>query len=197
MQTAPLSVIVVIDALDECDSDADIKLLLDLLPNVRSTVSLRARVLVTSRPELPVRLGFRAIDGTYQDMELHKIPQSIIELDISVFFHHEFANIRENFNRLAEEELKLPANWPGEADIMKLTIAASPLFIFAATICRFINDSCLGSPGELLQKVLVSTGSDHASKLDMTYSPVLEQQIINRSGREKRDQGCAPLNSIN
>ncbi|KAJ3469863.1 hypothetical protein MRS44_003928 [Fusarium solani] len=185
--TTPSSVVIVVDALDECDSDTDIKLLLDLLPNVRSTVSLRARVLVTSRPELPVRLGFRAIDGTYQDMELHKIPQSIIELDISVFFHHEFANIRENFNRLAEEELKLPVNWPGEADLMKLTIAASPLFIFAATICRFINDSCLGSPDELLQKVLVSTGSDHASKLDMTYSPVLEQQIINRSGRERCD----------
>ncbi|KAH7153733.1 hypothetical protein DER46DRAFT_611858 [Fusarium sp. MPI-SDFR-AT-0072] len=185
MQTTLSSVVIVIDALDECESDADIKLLLDLLSNLHSTASLRAKVLVTGRPDLHVRLGFCSIDATYQDLELHRIPQSIIELDISVFFHHEFANIRRNFNRLAEEELKLPVNWPGEGDLMKLTIAASPLFIFAATICRFINDSHLGSPDELLQKVLRSTNSDHASRLGMTYSPVLEQQVINRSGRER------------
>ncbi|KAH7490457.1 hypothetical protein FOMA001_g2259 [Fusarium oxysporum f. sp. matthiolae] len=187
MQTTPSSAVIVIDALDECERDDDIKLLLDLLSNIRSTTSLRARVLVTSRPELPVRLGFRSIDGAYQDLELHRIPQSIIELDISVFFHHEFAKIRENFNKLAEEGLELPVHWPGEANLMKLTMAASPLFIFAATLCRFINDSCLGSPDELLQSVLHVTGTGQTSKLDMTYSPVLKQQVNNRSGRERCD----------
>jgi hypothetical protein len=181
------SLVIVIDALDECEGDADIKLLLELFSNARSTGSLRVRVLVTSRPELPVRLGFRSIDGTYRDLILHKIPQSIIKHDISVFLRHEFANIRNSFNDLAEEELKLPVHWPGEPNLRKLTMAAAPLFIFAATLCRFINDSCLSSPNELLQRVLHLTGSSHASKLDMTYSPVLEQQIINRSGRERRD----------
>ncbi|EGU72230.1 hypothetical protein FOXB_17261, partial [Fusarium oxysporum f. sp. conglutinans Fo5176] len=159
------SVVIVIDALDECESGADIKLLLQLFSNARSMGPLRVRVFVTSRPELP----------------------STIEHDITVFLRHEFANIRKNFNDLAEEELKLPVHWPGEPNLRKLTMAAAPLFIFAATLCRFINDSCLGSPDELLQRVLHLTGSDHASKLDMTYSPVLEQQVINRSGRERRD----------
>ncbi|KAJ4177379.1 hypothetical protein NW755_013888, partial [Fusarium falciforme] len=181
------SVVIVVDALDECESDVDIKLLLELFSNARSMGPLRVRVLVTSRPELPVRLGFRSIDGTYQDLVLHKIPQSIIEHDISIFLRHEFAKIRKNFNNLTEEELKLPMHWPGETNLKKLTMAATPLFVFAATLCRFINDSCLGSPDELLQRVLNLTGNSHASKLDMTYSPVLEQQVINRSGRERRD----------
>ncbi|KAH6988788.1 hypothetical protein BKA56DRAFT_512722, partial [Ilyonectria sp. MPI-CAGE-AT-0026] len=181
------SVVLVVDALDECESDADIKLLLELFSDTRSTGPLRVRVLVTSRPELPVRLGFRSIDGTYRDLVLHKIPQSIIEHDISVFLRHEFAKIRNNFNDLAEEELKLPVHWPGEPNLRKLTMAAAPLFIFAATLCRFINDSCLGSPDELLQRVIHLTGNGHASKLGMTYSPVLEQQVINRSGRERCD----------
>ncbi|KAI3584116.1 hypothetical protein IWW34DRAFT_649644 [Fusarium oxysporum f. sp. albedinis] len=184
-RTAPLSIMIVVDALDECAGDSDIKLLLDLLSHNLSTGYLRTRVLITSRPELPVRLGFRSIDGAYHDLELHKISQSIIELDISVFLHHEFANIRKNFNEVAEEELKLPEHWPGEARLMKLTIVASPLFIFAATICRFISDSCLGSPDELLQRTLRFTDGAHTSKLGMTYSPVLEQQVIRRSGRER------------
>ncbi|RKK90938.1 hypothetical protein BFJ68_g16338, partial [Fusarium oxysporum] len=181
------SVVIVVDALDECEKDADIKLLLELFPTLRFAGSLRVRVLVTSRPELPVRLGFSAIGDTHQDLILHKIPQLIIEHDISVFLHHEFTNIRNRFNREAVEELRLPMDWPGEANLTKLTEAAVPLFIFAATLCRFVNDSCLGSPDKLLQGVLHHTGNGQASKLDMTYSPVLEQQVADRPEREKRN----------
>ncbi|KAH7153726.1 WD40-repeat-containing domain protein [Fusarium sp. MPI-SDFR-AT-0072] len=181
------SVVIVVDALDECETDVDIKLLLELFSSLRFAGSLRVRVLITSRPELPVRLGFSSIGDTHQDLILHKIPQPIIEHDISVFLRHEFANIRNRFNEEAVEELKLPLHWPGEANLEKLTMAAVPLFIFAATLCRFVNDSCLGSPDELLQSVLDVTGTGQASKLDMTYSPVLNQQVIHRPGRERCD----------
>ncbi|KAF0643861.1 hypothetical protein FPSE5266_07144 [Fusarium pseudograminearum] len=178
------SVVIIVDALDECEKDEDIKLLLELFSTLRSVGSLYVRVFVTSRPELPVRLGFSAIGDTHQDLILHKISQSIIEHDISVFFRHEFANIRNIFNNEAAEERNLPVEWPGEASLKKLTTAAVPLFIFAATLCRFVNDSCLGSPDVLLQSVL-HTSNGYASKLDMTYSPVLKQQVVGRSKREK------------
>ncbi|KAF5529466.1 heterokaryon incompatibility protein het-E-1 [Fusarium mexicanum] len=186
--SAPSLIVLVVDALDECEATIDeIKLFLGLLSSLHSRSRLRIRVLITSRPELPVRLGFSSIEGTHQDLVLHKIPQPIIEQDIFVFFRHEFANIRNRFNRVVVEELKLPVYWPGEASLEKLTKAAVPLFIFAVTLCRFINDSCLGSPDKLLQSVLHHTSNGHVSKLDMTYSPVLEQQVVNRSGRERRD----------
>jgi hypothetical protein len=173
--------------LDECEKEADIKLLLELFSTLRFAGPLRVRVLVTSRPELPVRLGFSSIGNTHQDLVLHKIPLPIIEHDISVFLHHEFANIRNSFNKDAVEELKLPVDWPGEAKLEELTRAAVPLFIFAATLCRFISDPYLGSPDELLQSVLDVAGTGQGSKLDMTYSPVLRQQVLNRSGSERLD----------
>ncbi|ETS77442.1 hypothetical protein PFICI_11316 [Pestalotiopsis fici W106-1] len=187
--TTPLSLVIVIDALDECEGQADIELLIELLSGVRSTSSLYVRVLVTSRPELPVRLGFRHFndDSDYRYLQLQKIPSSTIELDISVFLDYEFANICKRFNSWAKEELRLPANWPGEADLKTLTIAASPLFIFAATICRFVEDSYLGDPRDLLQKVLETTSNLHTSRLAKTYSPVLEQQIINKSELERHE----------
>ncbi|KAG7402518.1 Vegetative incompatibility protein HET-E-1 [Fusarium oxysporum f. sp. rapae] len=181
------SIVIVVDALDECERDANIKLLLELFSTLRFAGSLRVRVLITSRPELPVRHAFSSIGDTHQDLILHKIPKPIIEHDMSVFLRHEFANIRNCFNEEAVDELKLPVDWPGEANLEKLTMAAVPLFIFAATLCRFVNDSCLGSPDELLQSVLHVTGTGQASKLDMTYSPVLTQQVIGRSGRERCD----------
>ncbi|RYC80662.1 Vegetative incompatibility protein HET-E-1 [Fusarium oxysporum f. sp. narcissi] len=180
------SVVIVVDALDECENDTDIKCVLELFSTLRFACFLHVRVLVTSRPELPVRLGFSSIEGTHQDLILHEIPQSIIKHDIAVFLRHEFNSIRENFNNL-KEDWRLPVDWPTEADLIKLTMAAVPLFIYAATICRFVNDSCLGNPDKLLQSVLHHTSKDHASKLDMTYSPVLKQQVVNRSGRERRN----------
>ncbi|KAI7762193.1 hypothetical protein LZL87_006588 [Fusarium oxysporum] len=181
------SVVIVVDALDECEKDTDIKLLLELFSTLCFAGPLRVRVLVTSRPELPIRLGFSSIGNTHQDLILHKIPLPIIEHDISVFLHHEFANIRNSFNKDAVEELKLPVDWPGEAKLEELTRAAVPLFIFAATLCRFISDPYLGSPDELLQSVLDVAGTGQGSKLDMTYSPVLRQQVLNRSGSERLD----------
>ncbi|EXL66214.1 hypothetical protein FOPG_17596 [Fusarium oxysporum f. sp. conglutinans race 2 54008] len=181
------SVVIVVDALDECEKDADITLILQLFSNLRFAGPLRVRVLVTSRPELPVRLGFSSIGNAHQDLVLHKIPIPIIEHDISVFLQHEFVNIRHSFNKDAVEELKLPVDWPGEASLEKLTKAAVPLFIFAATLCRFINDRYLGNPDELLQSVLKVAGTGQGSKLDMTYSPVLRQQVLDRSGSERLD----------
>lgn len=185
--TSPSSLVIVIDALDECNGDENIRLLILLLSGVCSTLSLRVRIFVTSRPELPVRLGFGEINhhNNHQDLELHQISPPTIMLDISIFIRHEFAKIREDFNLTAVEDLKLKANWPDNADLTKLAIAASPLFISAATICRFVSDSWLGSPRELLRRALQATGDVHNSRLAGFYSLVLEQQTANRSENEK------------
>ncbi|KAL7763954.1 hypothetical protein ACKLNR_005099 [Fusarium oxysporum f. sp. zingiberi] len=167
------------------------KLVRDPLSKVTVTSISRPSVVIVvdalDEPELHVRLGFSSIGNAHQVLTLHKIPLPIIEHDTSVFLRHEFANIRNNFNKDVVEELKLPMDWPGEANLEKLTRAAVPLFIFAVTLCRFISDPYLGSPDELLQSVLDVAGTGQGSKLDMTYSPVLRQQVLNRSGSERLD----------
>jgi hypothetical protein len=84
-----LRLVMVIDALDECERDGDIRdgdirNILHLLARFQSVASVSLRVFVTSRLELPVRLGFKSISGgSYQDIILHEIPQPIIEHDIA------------------------------------------------------------------------------------------------------------------
>ena len=58
--------VVVLDALDECDRDEDTKKVLRLLTQTKDIKPISLRFFVTSRPELPVRLGFQWMpDGTY------------------------------------------------------------------------------------------------------------------------------------
>ncbi|RYP17625.1 hypothetical protein DL765_004407 [Monosporascus sp. GIB2] len=172
--------VIVIDALDECEREEDIGAILRLLSRSR-LISLR--IFVTSRPELPIRLGFRDMSGgTYQDLVLHEIPQSIIKHDISAFLRYELAKIRDRHS--------LPPDWPGETKIQALVRMATPLFIFAATVCRFIGDR-RWNPDERLATVLKYQTATEVPKLDRTYLPILDQLFIDLadSEREKLAQG--------
>ena len=54
-------ILVVVDALDECDGDNDVKTIISLLATAKALRSARLRIFITSRPELPIRLGFKNI----------------------------------------------------------------------------------------------------------------------------------------
>ncbi|KAH7122204.1 hypothetical protein B0J13DRAFT_612415 [Dactylonectria estremocensis] len=148
------TLVVVVDALDECDRDEDIKLLINLFSSTTDLRFPKLKTLITSRPELPLRLGFNAVKGTYQDLVLHEISSGIIEHDISVFFDHELAKIKIEYNSSVPEDRQLPLDWPGKASIQLLVKKAIPLFIFAATVCRFLSDRRFGDPKNQLNEVL-------------------------------------------
>ncbi|KAJ4220326.1 hypothetical protein NW757_014517, partial [Fusarium falciforme] len=130
--TSLSSLFIVIDALDECERDADIRLLINILSHTK-ILRPRLRVFLTSRPELPIRLGFSEVEGTYQDLVLHEMPAQIVEHDISAFLADEFRKIRDSFNLTVADERKLPPDWPGQQTMQDLTRMAVPLFVFAAT----------------------------------------------------------------
>jgi hypothetical protein len=167
---------IVIDALDECEREGDIKNILYLLAQVQHITSVRVRVLITSRPELPVRLGFKKISGTaYQDLILQEIPQRIIEHDIAAFLKCELEKIRDDHNSLHPGR-PLSSVWPSEKNIQALVKMAVPLFIFAATVCRFVEDS-RWDPEEQLQSILSYQTASQVSKLDRTYLPILDRLL--------------------
>ena len=60
---------------------------------------------------------------------------------------------------------------------------AVPLFIFAATICRFVGDS-KGNPRTRLKQVLDFQTSNQISKLEMTYLPILIQIFDENENQE-------------
>ncbi|KAM7214036.1 hypothetical protein V8F06_010608 [Rhypophila decipiens] len=55
------AIVVIIDALDECDGDKDVKTIISQLAQANVVCSVRLRVFITSRPELPIRLGFKDV----------------------------------------------------------------------------------------------------------------------------------------
>ncbi|KAI9856456.1 MAG: hypothetical protein M1813_009112 [Trichoglossum hirsutum] len=170
IQRAPpptLAHIVVIDALDECEPEKDVRAILQLLARTRDMKPMSLRVLVTSRPEFPIRLGFKQMsDGTYQDLIPHEVPKRSIEHDIRLFLEHELREIQEQ---------RLPSlKWPRRDQIQALVELAVPLFIFAATVCRYIADQ-RDNPTKRLEVVLQYQSATQVSKLDRTYLPILSQ----------------------
>lgn len=100
-----------------------------------------------------------------------------IEHDLRLFFEHELVNIRTE--RFPSSE------WPGERSIQTLVRMAVPLFIFAATVCRFVGGTS-GNPRSRLQDILEYEIKD-VNKLDMTYFPILDIlfRVQNKREREK------------
>ncbi|KAF5687077.1 heterokaryon incompatibility protein het-E-1 [Fusarium denticulatum] len=178
---------IVVDALDECESDADIHLIINLLSRTGEIKQPRSRIFVTSRPDLAVRLGFSDVQGTYQDLALHEIPAQAIEHDISTFLKHEADLIKRRWDSSTAEGRKLPVDWPGDACIQLLTERAAPLFIFAATVCRFIADRRHGSPDEQLQRFLESSAEDTSSRMELTYGPVFGQLLDSHCSKRKKE----------
>ena len=177
--------VIIVDGLDECDRDDDVKLIIYLFAQASSELSKWIKIFLTSRPELPLRLGFHAIDGKHQDVALHEMPQPVVERDIGAFLSHELARIREEYNASVAEKRRLPLDWPTQSDFQYLLKMAVPLFISAATMCRFIADRKYGNPEKQLKKVLSNQTKSHESVLAETYILVLDQQIAGLSKSEE------------
>ncbi|KAL9049231.1 MAG: hypothetical protein Q9162_007326 [Coniocarpon cinnabarinum] len=173
-----VDLVIVIDALDELDSDLDIGTVLRLIRRLgQVTSNLHLRVFVTSRPEVPLRSGFLdMIKGIHRDIILHEVAPPLIEHDIALFMEHEFASIR---NSRIVPGLSLSEDWPGQEAIRALVQQAVPLFIFAATTCRFIGDP-RGNPKSRLKRMLNQQNHSFGSQLDRTYQPVLEQLLADQ-----------------
>ncbi|EMD84654.1 hypothetical protein COCHEDRAFT_1210544 [Bipolaris maydis C5] len=115
----PASLVLVVDALDECDNDSHIRIIVQLLAEVRSSLTgARLRVLLTSRPEVPIRHGFGKIaDSEHKDVVLHNISASIINHDIGLFLQH--------YLRIIAEECNQADGWPGVETIRHSSIDSS------------------------------------------------------------------------
>ncbi|KAJ4102542.1 hypothetical protein NW769_010164 [Fusarium oxysporum] len=188
----------VIDALDECEREDEIKSLIGILSRA-SSIRQYLRILITSRPDLPIRLGFAKANGTYQALVLHDMPVNTIKHDIMTFLVNEFERIRVDFNDVVPTELELPPEWPGDDVVNKLTMMAIPLFIFAATVCRFVSNYKIDGPSEQLYKYFQLSNNNYGTHLGQTYGPVL-RSIVNGVSEEDRrqivEQTCHIVGSI-
>jgi hypothetical protein len=168
---SPSSYLLIVDALDECDNEDHIRTILQLLAEARSLTTVRLRVFLTSRPEVPIRHGIRAIpQAEHQDFVLHNIQPMIVNHDISLFLEYHLGIIGQ--------EWTLGPKWPGEEVLRQLVVHASGLFIWAATACRFINEGEEFAE-DRLDEILKGTGFEGTPEqhLDQIYITVLQSSI--------------------
>jgi hypothetical protein len=172
-----LARVVVIDALDECEREADIRAILQLLARIEDVRPVPLRIVVTSRPELHIHLGFREMpNGTYKDIVLHEVPRITIKHDIRRYLEHALGVI--------QKERKLASDWPAKQKIIALVELAVPLFIYAATVCRYVGSKG-SSPAAFLNEVLQYQKATFL-QLDLTYLHVLDQ-LLSEQEEDKKE----------
>jgi hypothetical protein len=168
--STPSLFMLIVDALDECDDETHIRTILQLLAEARTLKKVRLRVLITSRPEIPIRQGMYLIpQAEHQDFVLQNIAPAITNHDIFVFLKYNL--------RLIGQEWSHEAGWPGEQAIRQLVVKASGLFIWAATACRFIRE---GLFAEERLRILLEGGTSTATPeehLNEIYITVLQNSI--------------------
>jgi len=186
--TQSIQLAVVIDALDECDSMEDIQLILQLLAEAKDLETVRIKIFLTSRPEIPIFDGFRQLSGeAYQDFILHDIPLDTVNADISTFFLQKLSPLK------AKHGLRTP--WPDEQIIEQLVERAAGLFIYAATTLRFIQDGIDGPEEQLALILNAAKSSRSATKhLDGIYTTLLQHSVLGKRGDEQEcEQECEQL----
>ncbi|KAH7357337.1 putative WD-repeat protein [Pyrenochaeta sp. MPI-SDFR-AT-0127] len=182
--------LLVIDALDECDDDNNIRTIVQLLAEARWVGGARLRVFLTSRPEVPIRHGFYQIpDSEHQTFVLHNISPSIVDRDINLYL--EF-----NLQRIGQERC-LRAGWPGAEVITQLVQSASGLFIWAATACRFIQEGKRFAAKRLEAILCSDSGVSVAPEMHLNkmYITVLQSSIYDYTDEEREEQ-CRSLRHV-
>ncbi|KAK2779377.1 pfs domain-containing protein [Colletotrichum kahawae] len=174
---AAKTMVLVLDALDECSDEKDIEVLLRLLIKAACSDVCALKLLITSRPEVTMRDALGSVDnGCYLEFRLHDTPNEIVSRDISLYLQHQLTEIRVWWNTRCIDSQKLQSNWPGLEKINALVDIAIPLFLFAAIACRFIRDEMFGNPEEQLLKLIQRVQRGGVSdKLQETFQPVLRQ----------------------
>jgi hypothetical protein len=177
-----LPVIIVIDALDECDSEDDVSLLIQCLAAIMTIESVQLRVFVTSRPNQPINLGFDSISRDLrQDFILHDIEQSIVDQDLMLFYKDRLTYTAKRFgldDRILSDET-----------IQFLVQKSDRLFIYAATVCRFIHQG--GQLASDRLSLLIAAGytlTKPDKELDQIYTTVLTYSLTIQLEPEEADK---------
>ncbi|KAH7093970.1 hypothetical protein BKA62DRAFT_834447 [Auriculariales sp. MPI-PUGE-AT-0066] len=148
-------IVIVIDAMDECDDFAasDGRDLLGTLVPALCHQGHDVKLFLTSRyePELRVMLD-RIFDGSQDERKtvlLHEVQESYVSADIRTFVTKGFADIRERFP-------KIPLAWPPLYQVNELVELSGKLFVFASTVLLWIGEK-RASPVSRLTEVLAAT----------------------------------------
>ncbi|KAF6754930.1 hypothetical protein DFP72DRAFT_1123491, partial [Ephemerocybe angulata] len=175
--------VILIDGLDECDTEDDQREILSALLHAVKDPSFPFVIIIASRPHQAIKEFFTSVaqDATRSLFLDNKYAP---DADIRLFYEAKFLGIRRRFN--------IPPSWPGPRAMFILVESASGQFVYATTVIRFIEgssldetqshlavDEALRTPHQRLDRILGLHARVRASQLrplealDMLYEAVL------------------------
>jgi cytidylate kinase len=170
------SLVIVIDALDECEKMVLGRKGTDLLSLLAGSVCSLAHVklFVTSRNEDGLRKAFASIiqRNATQVVQLHEIEKSIVQEDIRVYLVHSFAKIIQD----REDDLPGVERWPSDLELTELLRRAGVLFVYAVTVINFVSYE-VADPVKRLKLVMDAKANSTKEPfilLDALYTQVLK-----------------------
>jgi hypothetical protein len=169
-------IVLVIDAFDECKKDKDSGRhggdFLPLLLRALSRCQPNLKLVITSRLDQPILDMFKDVNPT--TMRLHEMDSLAVHSDMRLYFQKGFEHIA------TRRRLSLQGSWPTENDIDLLVRRADKLFVFAATLLKYIGHSAFYPPDRLnfILRGAPSPETSHAfHELDRLYSIAMQDAI--------------------
>ncbi|KAH7304623.1 hypothetical protein B0J17DRAFT_773974 [Rhizoctonia solani] len=159
-------VVVVIDALDECESSQGVRQLLDLL--IKEELKFSIKIFLSSRPESEIYPRMSAFNGAKPRpyLILHELGTTEICRDIKTYFRAEL------------QSFDLP-----DSHITRLVAQSGVLFIYASTVVKYIQEGAeQGELGERLATMLGLTSVSHSLQerdIDTLYETILARAFDN------------------
>ncbi|CAH0037580.1 unnamed protein product [Clonostachys rhizophaga] len=181
------SILIVVDALDECEEDTHMQIMIQSLGQIKKLkeCGVDLRLFITSRPEAHIRRGFQEILDCQKEVVLHDISGDVIQQDITIYLKDELAQIRNRHNKaISQFGQPIEEDWPGDERIKRLAQIATPLFIFAATVCRLLD---CDNPREEIDRIVSPGQKPHDQTLDGAYEAALGRIL---KGKENSSTEC-------
>ena len=191
LQSAAISTVIVIDALDECkdeDSESAILVVLgQLAPKIPGV-----KFFITSRPEVHIASGFRRplLGALTEVFVLHQVEPHTVNNDIHHFFKHELSKLSQRYGSKA---------WPTDKQLDTLCQRAAGLFVYAVATLNFI-DHKFKNPSDRLNMIMGSPESTaHEARVRLRAYTSLDSlyiSIFQEAFHENDDDDDAMVRSV-
>ncbi|KAF5345820.1 hypothetical protein D9756_010857 [Leucocoprinus leucothites] len=167
--------VVIIDGLDECRGTAAQCEIIKVIATSARNRTTPFRWFITSRPE-------DAINRTMNSTAMSPVC-SRIELRVSRAIDHEILiYLTDEFKKI-QEDYGLPESWPSEEALALLVERGAGLWIYVATMVRFVKDENSYGPKDQLQIVLkfmkdlsAKAGADNPlAEMDLFYALIMQR----------------------
>ncbi|KAG8710563.1 hypothetical protein FRC11_004387, partial [Ceratobasidium sp. 423] len=174
----PSNSVVLIDALDECDNRKGTSIILEIL--LTRAHNLPIKFFISSRPEPAIRdqMSKPAASQVSSQMVLHELDKNATRMDIGTYL------------KAALSEMPDP---PSDQQIIKLAERADVLFIYAATIVRYITYDGFGQNPRARLDVVLNRSSESTNRhkeIDELYTTILQVALCDSKldDKEKDDR---------